>query len=58
MMPPSNARTEENAPRPPFDDEDADIIFRSSDNVEFNVILHNIILPKVPPGFRNVLDYP
>ena len=55
-MPPSNARTEENAPRPPFDDEDADIIFRSSDNVEFR--LYKVILAKASPVFRTMIQLP
>ncbi|KAI0272558.1 hypothetical protein BC834DRAFT_353102 [Gloeopeniophorella convolvens] len=40
----------------PFDDEDADLIIRSSDNVDFRV--YRVILSKASPVFRTTLSLP
>ena len=45
-----------NSPRAPFDDEDADIIFRSSDDVDFRV--YRVVLAKASPVFRTMLQLP
>ncbi|KAI0690283.1 hypothetical protein C8T65DRAFT_817378 [Cerioporus squamosus] len=42
--------------RPPFDDEDADIIFRSSDGVDFR--LYKVIVSKLSPILRDMLAAP
>ena len=43
-------------PRPPFDDADADIIFRSSDHIDFR--LYKVILAKASPVFREMFTLP
>ncbi|RDX47837.1 hypothetical protein OH76DRAFT_1405391 [Lentinus brumalis] len=42
--------------RAPFDDEDADIIFRSADGVDFR--LHKVIVSKLSPILRDMLAAP
>ncbi|PIL35931.1 hypothetical protein GSI_01591 [Ganoderma sinense ZZ0214-1] len=51
-----NGRPVTNILRAPFDDEDADIIFRSSDGVDFR--LYRVILAKASPVFRTMLQLP
>ncbi|KAI0255967.1 hypothetical protein BJV78DRAFT_1386056 [Lactifluus subvellereus] len=41
---------------PPFDDADADIIFRSSDQVDFHV--YKVILSKASPFFKDMFSLP
>ncbi|KAI0690291.1 hypothetical protein C8T65DRAFT_700047 [Cerioporus squamosus] len=43
-------------PRAPFDDDDADIVFRSSDNVDFR--LYKVIVAKASPVMRGMLTLP
>ncbi|KAJ8472731.1 hypothetical protein ONZ51_g8318 [Trametes cubensis] len=45
-----------NPPRSPFDDEDADLVLRSSDDVDFWV--YKIILAKASPVFRDMFTLP
>ncbi|KZT01599.1 uncharacterized protein LAESUDRAFT_455627 [Laetiporus sulphureus 93-53] len=44
------------ARRPPFNDQDADLIIRSSDQVHFHV--HKLILAKASPVFRDMMTLP
>ncbi|KAI0690288.1 hypothetical protein C8T65DRAFT_700046 [Cerioporus squamosus] len=44
------------SPRDPFDDDDADIVFRSSDNVDFR--LYKVIVAKASPVMRGMLTLP
>ena len=41
---------------PPFDDDDADIILRSSDQVEF--LVYKVILSKASPVFKTMFSLP
>ncbi|KAM5534552.1 hypothetical protein V8D89_011756 [Ganoderma adspersum] len=54
MAPNPNDQPAKKSPRPPFDDEDADIIFRSSNKVDFR--LYKVVLAKVSPVFRTMLQ--
>ena len=56
MAPHLNGGSVKNFPAtcPPFDDEDADIIFRSSDDVDFR--LYKVVLTKISPVFRTMLS--
>ncbi|KAI0745925.1 hypothetical protein C8Q76DRAFT_44693 [Earliella scabrosa] len=44
------------SPRSPFDDEDADIVFRSADGVDFR--LYKVIVAKASSVFRDMLTLP
>ncbi|KAI1795626.1 hypothetical protein LXA43DRAFT_1090787 [Ganoderma leucocontextum] len=56
MTPRPNSLPLKKSPRPPFDDEDAGITFRSSDDVDFR--LYRVILAKASPVFRTMLELP
>ena len=43
-------------PRAPFDDKDADIIFRSSDHVDFH--LYKVVVAKASPVLRDMITLP
>ena len=53
---PSGSPVTNTVPRAPFDDDDADIIFRSSDADDFR--LYRVILAKASPVFRTMLQLP
>ena len=56
MAPHLNGGSVKNFPAtcPPFDDEDADIIFRSSDDVDFR--FYKVVLTKISPVFCTMLS--
>ncbi|KAI0744118.1 hypothetical protein C8Q80DRAFT_880048 [Daedaleopsis nitida] len=55
-IPVNEMSTQKPSPRPPFDDADADVIFRSSDGVDFR--LYKVVLAKASPVFQGMFTLP